>query len=97
MGIYSSSRYIKTSAYPRRNETLILGIRSRFKYNPEHFKYHTVVSGDTLDGIAYRYYNNAHLYWAILDANPKYQSEIDIAIGDVISIPDYSEVVMLLG
>lgn len=51
------------------------------------------VEGDTLDGVAYKMYNNTNLRWAILEANPQYNSEFDIKNGDTILIPDYTEVV----
>jgi phage tail protein X len=56
-------------------------------------QYYTVVQGDTIDGIAYSNYGNAQLGWAIMDANPALQSEMDIKAGDVIKIPPFDEVV----
>ena len=54
------------------------------------------IDGDSLDGVAYKFYGNCALRWAILDANPKYRTEWDIENGDVINIPDYEEVVELV-
>ena len=56
-------------------------------------KYYTVIQGDTIDGIAYKQYGNAQLGWAIMDANPTFQSEMDIEAGDIIKIPPFEEVV----
>lgn len=95
MAVYKGSRYVKTSAYVRRGETLILKIRDKARFNSSSCKYYTVVVGDTLDGIAYKHYENARLGWAIMDANPVYQSEMDIKAGDVIKIPPFEEVVKL--
>lgn len=93
MAVFRDSRYTQTSAYVRMNGGFILDIRKRVKFNPENFIYHTVVQGETLDGIAYSHYGNAQLGWAIMDANPTYQSEIDIVPGVLLAIPSLDEVV----
>lgn len=93
MSVFQGSRYVLTPAYIRRGETLVLGIRERVHFSDSQCQYYTVVVGDTLDGIAYSYYGNAQLGWAIMDANPALQSETDIKAGDVIKIPPFNEVV----
>jgi nucleoid-associated protein YgaU len=70
-----------------------MDIRSRYVFDLTNAIYYTVVQGDTLDGIAYRQYGNAQLWWAIMDANPQYQSELEIKAGDVLCIPPYEQVV----
>ena len=92
MSIHVGSRYIRTPIYARNGQSFIFNIRDKFKFNSENSTYYTVVQGDTIDGIAYKFYGNAKLYWAILDANPQLQSELDISIGDVLMIPDFEEV-----
>ena len=93
MSVFQGSRYVKTSAYVRRGETLVLSIRNRNHFDVSKATFYTVVQGDTIDGIAYRQYGNAQLWWAIMDANPLYQSEIEIKPGDVLVIPPFDEVV----
>lgn len=93
MAVFQGSRYVKTSAYVRRGETLVLSIRNRLHFNDEECRYYTVVQGDTIDGIAYKQYGNAQLGWAIMDANPALQSEMDIEAGDILKIPPFEEVV----
>lgn len=93
MSVFQGSRYVKTPAYVRRGETLVFRIRERVHFSESLCTYYTVVQGDTIDGIAYTQYGNAHLGWAIMDANPAYQSEIDLKAGDVIKIPPFDEVV----
>lgn len=93
MAVFRGSRYVKTPAYVRRGETLILGIRDRVKFDAEKSTFYTVVQGDTLDGIAYKEYGNAQLGWAIMEANPLYQSEIEIKPGSVLMIPSFEQVV----
>ena len=97
MAVYRDSRYVKTPVYVRNGDTLILNIRSRNKFSVEEATFYTVVQGDTIDGIAYRQYGNAQLYWAIMDANPAYMTEIDIKAGDVLMIPSFDEVVKVSG
>lgn len=97
MAVFQDSRYIKTPAYIRHGGSLILSIRERNHFNINNATFYTVVQGDTLDGIAYKQYGNAQLGWAIMDANPKYQSEVEINPGDVLTIPSFDEVVRVSG
>ena len=93
MAVFRDSRYTKTPAYIKHGRNLILSIRKRNHFNLDNATFYTVVQCDTIDGIAYKHYGNAQLWWAIMDANPKYQSEIEIKPGDVITIPSFDEVV----
>lgn len=93
MSMFQGSRYINTPALVRDGNSLILSIRNRYKFSEDKCSLYTVIRGDTLDAIAYKQYGNAHLGWAILDANPVYQSELDMKPGDVVSIPAFEEVV----
>ena len=92
MSVHTGSRYIKSPIYARNGSTFIFTIREKTTYNPELATYYTVVEGDTIDGIAQKFYGNANLYWAILDANPQYLSELDIETGAVLMIPSFREV-----
>lgn len=93
MAVFQGSRYVKTSAYNRQGSTLTLSIRERNHFKESSCSYYTVVQGDTVDGIAYKQYGNAQLWWAIMDANPSYQSEMEIKAGDILKIPPFEEVV----
>lgn len=97
MSVFKDSRYTRTSAYVRDGGVLTLSIRNRNYFDISKSTFYTVVQGDTIDGIAYKQYGNAQLWWAIMDANPQYQSEIDIKPGDVITIPSFDEVVSVSG
>lgn len=90
--IQKGSRYIHTPVYARSGQAFIFNIRDKFKFNSDNATYYAVVLGDTIDGIAYKFYGNAELYWAILDANPQIMSELDIEVGDVLMIPNFEEV-----
>ena len=95
MAVFKGSRYVKTSAYMRRGETLVLDIRERVHFNESECTFYTVIQADTIDGIAYKHYGNAQLGWAIMEANPVFQSEIEIKPGDVLMIPPFERVVEL--
>ena len=97
MAVFQDSRYTRTPAYVRQGSNLILGIRSRNYFNVDKSTFYTVVQGDTIDGIAYKQYGNAQLWWAIMDANPRYLSELEINPGDVLTIPSFDEVVRVSG
>lgn len=97
MAVYKYSRYAKTSACYRRGDAFILCLRNRVKFNESAATYYTVIQGDTIDGIAYRYYGNAQFWWAIMDANPQFVSELDIKPGDVLLIPNLDEVINSCG
>ena len=97
MAVFENSRYLHTKAYNRLGwNTPTLEMRQRFTFNQENYIMHEWCEGDTLDGVDHKYYNVSAFRWAILDANPKYRTEFDIANGDVINIPDYEEVVSLV-
>lgn len=97
MAVFDNSRYIKSPLYMRGDsETPTLKIRERFTFNTDNAVIHTWKSSDTLDGVAYKYYEIADLRWAILDANPQYRTEFDIKAGDNLYIPAFEEVVDII-
>lgn len=95
--VFENSRYLHTRQYTRLGwSSPTFEIRSRFTFNQEKCSNHEWCEGDTLDGVAFRYYGVSALRWAILDANPRYRTEFDIKNGDIILIPDFEEVVSLV-
>lgn len=93
--IYKGSRYTCTPPYNKEG-TYILTPRVKKQIDITSAKYHRVADGDTLDGISFRYYGRSDLYWAILDCNPQYQTELDIQVGDLLAIPEFTEVVKFI-
>lgn len=91
--VFQNSRYVQTQVFMQDSETAILAPRDIPTYDLTDATHYTFTEGDTLDGVAYKLYGNAQLWWAILDANQRYQSELEISPGDVLTIPPYSEVV----
>ena len=85
MALFKGTRYTHTPAYIRDGQTLVLDIRE-----PATFE------ADTIDGIAYEEYGNAALWWAIMDANPQFEHEIQIRPGDLLVIPPIEEVLKWL-
>lgn len=97
MAVYENSRYINSPLYIRDgSDTPTLKIRDRHVFNLDNATTHVWKASDTLDGVAYKYYEVTDLRWAILDANPQYRTEFDIKVGDTIFIPDFEEVVELI-
>lgn len=94
--IHRSSRYVNTPVYPL-DGNVILETRIRYTFDQSKCTAYRFIQGDTLDCIAHRLYNKASLWWAILDNNPQYESELEIKEGDMLSIPNYDEVVSFCG
>lgn len=97
MAVFENSRYLHSRQMTRLGwDSPTLRMRERFTFNQDNCQLHEWCEGDTLDGVAYKYYENTALRWAILDANPKYRTEFDIENGDMVLIPDYDEVVEIV-
>ena len=94
--LFQGTRYTNTPAYIRDGGALIVDIREQAEFDLSKATYYTVVEGDTVDGIAYKQYGNAALWWAIMDANPQFQHEIEIKPGELIAVPPYEEVLKWL-
>ena len=56
-------------------------------------RFHTVVSGDRIDLLAYRYLGDVNLWWVIADYNDLFFCH-DLEIGSVLRIPEISTVQM---
>ena len=93
MAIYKNSRFTKIPVHTRDGKSLIFGIREKVKFDASKAVYYTVLEGDTVDGIAFKFYSDEKLNWVILDANPQYRTELDINVGDTLLIPSFDEVV----
>lgn len=51
------------------------------------FTYYLVEDDDTIDFIAYQFYNDGRLWWVIADANPEILDWKTLSIGTVLRIP----------
>lgn len=89
--IYQGSRYTNTDLYDRKG-TLTFKHRNRFTFGLKDSTIHVFSEGDTLDGLAVKYFGNPQLWWVILDTNPKFRCELDINYGQELVIPNFEEV-----
>lgn len=97
MGVYANSRYLHTAMLTRRgHDRPTFEIRERFSFDEQTSDAYTWIDGDTLDGVAYKFYQNTALRWALLEANPQYRTEFDIKPGDIIMVPSFNEVVNIV-
>lgn len=95
--IKKGSRYTNIPTYyPKNGKGRLFIIRERVKYDTTEAKYHTWTQSDTLDFLAYKLYGDSQLWWVLLDANPQYQSELDIKVGDLLLVPPYKQAVKTL-
>jgi phage tail protein X len=92
--LYEGSRYLSTVPYLNGEGEVLLSRRRRKKFNSSLCNVYVWIQGDTLDTLSYKIYGSSSLWWAILDANPKYSTEMDIHAGDYLLIPNYNEVVV---
>lgn len=97
MSIYKHSRYTDTSVYYSGGTVPTFDIRKRLDFSKAKGTYVTWREKDTTDNLAYKYYGTSDLWWIILDANPQYQTELDMKVGDTIFIPDRTEVPNIYG
>lgn len=91
MSVYRGSRYANTFRRTRGNRPY-LTTPQRVDFTPSLCTTHQVTDGETIDGLAYKYYGNAAYWWCIMDANREYQSELEIKAGDILQIPAWDEV-----
>ena len=70
--IIKKSRYKNTKIFDpdEDGKEVFPGLRSRNIGPATGIVEHEVVAGDRLDHLAQHYYNNDHLWWRIVDANP---------------------------
>ncbi len=95
MAIFKNSRYTRTPLYNHSGE-ITFRRRKRFTFNPKNFTYHIFSEGDTLDGLAFKYYGDTQLWWIILEANTTYKSVLDIPSGTALALPSVEEVIKCL-
>lgn len=95
--ISQDSRYATCVLYMDGKEEF-LGMRSLIDTTPQPDDvFHTVVEGDRVDLIAYRYLGSASLWWVICDYNDIFLP-LDLVSGSVLRVPSVEHVQMnLLG
>lgn len=93
--IYENSRYLKANV-KEIDGVYLFKPRNKYSISNNGAKIHQFTAGDTLDGLAKYYLNNSQLWWAILEVNPQYKSELEIPYGTNLIIPSYHEVIRCL-
>ena len=89
------SRYAACVLYVDGNQEFI-GTRQRIDATPRPDDvFHTVVEGDRIDLIAYRYLGRAELWWVICDYNEIF-FPLELPLGQVLRIPLADHVEMRL-
>ncbi len=54
---------------------------------PSRFLHYTVKQGDRFDSLAWKFFSDSTLWWALADANPEVWYPSDLTPGSVIRIP----------
>lgn len=89
--ISKKSRYQKTILFKTSETSGFTGVRPRVITTASGVLEHIITSGDRLDLLAEQYYDNTHLWWKILDANPYILYGGDLCIreneGAIVLIP----------
>lgn len=87
--IFKGSRYEGSYLYyDEENEIVYLApLDKAIPPHPSDFVYQ-YKAGDRLDILANEFYGNPQKKWIILLANPKYATELDIEVGDILNIPN---------
>lgn len=93
--IGTDSRYAACLLYVDGNQEFI-GTRQRIDATPRPDDvFHTVIEGDRIDLIAYRYLGRAELWWVICDYNDVF-FPLELGVGTVLRIPSLETVAMQL-
>lgn len=91
--ISSDSRYASCIVLKDGSEES-LGTRKRIDSTPRpDDRFHTVIDGDRIDTIAYRYLSDSKLWWIIADYNDLF-FPLELASGLVLRIPSIEHVHM---
>ena len=90
--IFSLSRFLHTNVDFYNYPTIIMRIRKPSVYDSNRLVSYRFNKGDNIRRLAYKFYGHPELWWAILDANPQYQTEFEIKVGDILKIPPAREV-----
>lgn len=87
--VFEGSRYEGAQVYYDNDNKIsyIAPISNYMKSDDSDYVYQ-VKQGDRLDLLAKRFYGNPQKKWLILFANPQYITELDIKVGDIITIPN---------
>lgn len=87
--VFEGSRYEGAQIYyDIDNEISYIAPISTYMKSDDSDYVYQVKQGDRLDLLAKQFYGNPQKKWLILFANPQYITELDIKVGDIITIPN---------
>jgi hypothetical protein len=98
MAIYKGSRYQTTKVYNFYDGEKFIPLFNLRKLSTQltnlqdNSRTYLWKSTDRIDILSYNEYGDSSLWWAIMDANPRYMSPLEIQVGDIISIPKYETI-----
>jgi hypothetical protein len=90
MSVFKNSRYKGSYIYSDNNNRDIIHLEIIQDYKVLPTKEDLLLEfrqGDRLDIIAKRLYGDEQLEWVILQANPQYDSPLEVKAGDIINVP----------
>ena len=92
MSIFEGSRYENSKVY-KLDEKYFIGSRKILKKkNYSDNIIHTVIQGERLELIAYKYWGIADLYYIICDWNDIFNPLVDLEPGTVLTLPSFNKV-----
>lgn len=90
MSVNSTSRYttaeVLTVDDPMRGKHQALAVPAP-GVRQFNFTFYQVVEGDTVDNLAYRFFDKGQLWWLIADANPEILDWTTLKAGTVLRVP----------
>jgi len=90
--IYISSRYYnQTIDYVQLEENGDIKPIVFYQFDDlsgKNYTVYTVVQGDRLDRLSYKFFGRPDLWWAIVEYNPELQNFINLAPGTVLRVPN---------
>tara|TARA_R110002012_G_scaffold176458_1_gene341350 strand:+ start:1908 stop:2204 length:297 start_codon:yes stop_codon:yes gene_type:complete len=87
--LYNYNAYIIT--YDKDNQTSLERVKNSYIVKSNEDKVHTVIEGERLDTISYKYYGDSKFWWAIADTNDIKDTLINpfqLTSGTKLLIPD---------
>ncbi len=88
MTIYFDSRYADAIPVLVTSEKgVALTLYMRPPNTNKQYRLYTVVQGDSLDILAYRFYGDPRLYWMIANMNPQVHFPDGLPAGTVLRVP----------
>lgn len=89
--IYTDSRYASGNFFAARkqySDTSHATVLRQFPTDTSGYHIYSWQEGDRIDLIARRFYNDASVWWKIMDYNPEVINPMDIPVGTTLRLPN---------